>query len=61
VGGFIGPLAGAFLATSLGFRATFIVSGTLLLAVAAMVIWSQGATESRSRAVEESSSQKMAA
>src|SRR5215204_7385293 len=40
VGGFVGPLAGAFLATSLGFRATFIVSGTLLLAVAAMVIWS---------------------
>jgi DHA1 family multidrug resistance protein-like MFS transporter len=40
VGGFIGPLAGAFLATGLGFRATFIVSGSLLLAVAAMVIWS---------------------
>ena len=28
VGGFVGPLAGAFLATSLGFRATFIASGT---------------------------------
>jgi DHA1 family multidrug resistance protein-like MFS transporter len=61
VGGFIGPLAGAFLATGLGFRATFIASGTLLLAVAAMVIWSQGAAESRSRAVEQSRSQEMAA
>jgi MFS transporter, DHA1 family, multidrug resistance protein len=40
VGGFIGPLVGAFLATGLGFRATFIASGTLLLTVAAMVIWS---------------------
>jgi DHA1 family multidrug resistance protein-like MFS transporter len=61
VGGFIGPLAGAFLATGFGFRATFVVSGTLLLAVAAMVIWSQGAAESRRRGVEESRSQKMAA
>ena len=60
VGGFVGPLAGAFLATGLGFRATFIASGTLLLAVAAMVIWSQGATESSSRAVEQSRSQKVA-
>jgi len=40
VGGFVGPLVGAFLATGLGFRATFIASGTLLLIVAAMVIWS---------------------
>jgi MFS transporter, DHA1 family, multidrug resistance protein len=40
VGGFVGPLVGAFLATGLGFRATFIASGTLLLTVAAMVIWS---------------------
>jgi DHA1 family multidrug resistance protein-like MFS transporter len=54
VGGFVGPLAGAFLATSLGFRATFIASGTLLLAVAAMVIWSQDAAESRGREVAES-------
>jgi MFS transporter, DHA1 family, multidrug resistance protein len=54
VGGFIGPLFGAFLATSLGFRATFIASGTLLLAVAAMVIWSQDAAESRGREVAES-------
>ena len=60
VGGFIGPLVGAFLATSLGFRATFIVSGTLLLAVAAMVIWSQDAAEERGRDVEESSRRTMA-
>jgi MFS family permease len=40
VGGFVGPLVGAFLATGLGFRAAFIASGTLLLTVAAMVIWS---------------------
>jgi hypothetical protein len=36
------------------------VSGTLLLMVAAMVIWSQGATESRGREVEESRRRKMA-
>jgi MFS transporter, DHA1 family, multidrug resistance protein len=60
VGGFIGPLAGAFLATGLGFRATFIASGTLLLAVAAMVIWSQAAAESRGREAEESRSRTMA-
>src|SRR5215211_6878252 len=47
VGGFIGPLVGAFLATSLGFRATFIASGTLLLAVAALVIWSAETTARR--------------
>jgi DHA1 family multidrug resistance protein-like MFS transporter len=60
VGGFVGPLAGAFLATGLGFRATFIASGTLLLTVAAMVIWSQGAAESSGREVEESRRRKMA-
>ena len=60
VAGFIGPLAGAFLATSLGFRATFIASGTLLLTVAAMVIWSQGAAESSGQEVEESRRRKLA-
>ena len=60
VAGFIGPLAGAFLATSLGFRATFIASGTLLLTVAAMVIWSQGAAESSGQDVEESRRRKLA-
>src|SRR5215204_5644739 len=38
VGGFIGPLLGALLATSFGFRAAFIAAGALMLAVAAMVI-----------------------
>ena len=60
VAGFIGPLAGAFLATSLGFRATFIASGTLLLTVAAMVIWSQGAAESSGQEVEELRRRKLA-
>jgi DHA1 family multidrug resistance protein-like MFS transporter len=60
VGGFVGPLAGAFLVTGLGFRATFIASGTLLLTVAAMVIWSQGVAESSGREVEESRRRKMA-
>ena len=60
VGGVVGPLAGAVLATGLGFRATFVVSGALLLAVAAMVIWSQGATESVSRPVGKSVSERVA-
>ena len=41
LGGFIGPLLGASLATTLGFRSTFIAAGALLLAVAALVVWSQ--------------------
>ena len=41
VGGFVGPLLGASLATSLGFRSTFIAAGALLLAVGALVIGSQ--------------------
>ena len=56
LGGFIGPLLGASLATSLGFRSTFVAAGALLLAVAALVIWSQGVAgveRSRSRGVEK--------
>jgi DHA1 family multidrug resistance protein-like MFS transporter len=49
LGGFVGPLLGASLATSLGFRATFVASGAILLAVAGMVIWSRAVEESRSR------------
>jgi DHA1 family multidrug resistance protein-like MFS transporter len=45
VGGFIGPLLGALLATTFGFRATFVAAGLLLLALAGMVIWTQAATE----------------
>jgi MFS transporter, DHA1 family, multidrug resistance protein len=42
VGGFVGPLLGALLATSLGFRATFVAAGALMLAIAALVLWSLG-------------------
>jgi DHA1 family multidrug resistance protein-like MFS transporter len=49
VGGFIGPLLGAVLATSLGFRATFVASGALMLAMAGLVIWSLTATETARR------------
>ncbi len=35
LGAFIGPLAGAALAAALGFRATFVATGALLLLVAA--------------------------
>jgi DHA1 family multidrug resistance protein-like MFS transporter len=54
LGGFIGPLLGAILATSLGFRATFIAAGLLLLAVATLVIWSLRATASDQLASERS-------
>ncbi len=40
VGGFVGPLLGALLATSFGFRATFVASGVLMLSIAVLVIWS---------------------
>jgi DHA1 family multidrug resistance protein-like MFS transporter len=55
LGGFIGPLLGAGLATSLGFRATFIAAGTLLLALAAMVYLTRTATEPGSRVLEPAS------
>jgi DHA1 family multidrug resistance protein-like MFS transporter len=54
-GGFVGPLLGAILATSLGFRSTFVAAGALLLAVAALVIWVQ--TGARRQRVESSPSQ----
>jgi DHA1 family multidrug resistance protein-like MFS transporter len=40
LGGFVGPLLGASLATSYGFRATFIAAGVLLLGMAGLVVWS---------------------
>jgi DHA1 family multidrug resistance protein-like MFS transporter len=52
LGGFIGPLLGASLATNVGFRATFVAAGLLLLGVAGLVIWSAAA----SREVEMSRS-----
>ena len=48
LGGFIGPLLGASLATSLGFRAVFVAAGSILLGMAALVIWSQAQTAKRS-------------
>jgi DHA1 family multidrug resistance protein-like MFS transporter len=56
LGGFVGPLLGAGLATSLGFRATFLASGALLLAVAGIVAWT---AESASRQVGESVSESV--
>jgi DHA1 family multidrug resistance protein-like MFS transporter len=50
-GGFIGPLLGALLATSLGFRAAFVASGALMLAMAGLVLWSLSAAAPRSRGV----------
>ena len=49
LGGFIGPLLGAILATSLGFRATFLAAGAFLLVIAVMVIWSQTVAETARR------------
>jgi DHA1 family multidrug resistance protein-like MFS transporter len=52
LGGFVGPLLGAILATSLGFRAVFLAAGALMLAIAGMVLWSLAtAQESISREV----------
>lgn len=62
LGGFVGPLLGAVLATSLGFRATFVASGALMLAIAGLVIWSLSAAgESSGREVEKASRQKVTA
>jgi DHA1 family multidrug resistance protein-like MFS transporter len=58
LGGFIGPLLGAGLATSLGFRSTFIAAGALLLALAAMVFGTRAATETSSRGREQPSRQE---
>ncbi|MCA9879152.1 MAG: MFS transporter [Thermomicrobiales bacterium] len=49
LGGFIGPLLGAILATAISFRATFIAAGALTLAIAVLVIWSVGAEQARER------------
>lgn len=54
LGGFVGPLAGAILATNLGFRATFVAAGLLLLGLSVVVIWSVGVERAQSRASEDS-------
>jgi MFS family permease len=41
LGGFLGPLAGAGLAAGIGFRATFIATG-LVLIVTVGVLWATG-------------------
>ena len=58
LGGFAGPLLGAGLATTLGFRSTFIAAGALLLALAALVVGTRAATEMRSRGLERPSRQE---
>jgi len=38
LGGFIGPLAGSALAAGLGFRATFVATAFVLLALAGLLL-----------------------
>ena len=47
LGGFVGPLLGAILATAISFQATFIASGVLMLAISVLVIWSVRVEQSR--------------
>ena len=47
LGGFIGPLLGALLATGFGFRASFVAAGSLLLATGGMVIVATAIAEGR--------------
>ncbi len=51
LGGFVGPLLGAVLATVVSFRATFIAAGLLMLAVSILVIWSVSAEQAQQRQV----------
>lgn len=53
LGGFVGPLLGAILATAISFRATFIAAGVLTLAIALLVIWSLGAEQAREQRVAQ--------
>ena len=41
IGGFVGPLAGAGLAASVGFRATFVCCGLLMLSAIGMLLWAE--------------------
>ena len=52
IGGFLGPLLGAGVAAAYGFRATFLLTGIVLLVVASMVIF----TAQRAREREASAS-----
>jgi DHA1 family multidrug resistance protein-like MFS transporter len=51
LGGFVGPLLGAVLATVVSFRATFIAAGILMLAISLLVIWSVSVEQARARRV----------
>lgn len=53
LGGFIGPLVGAIMATAVSFRATFIAAGVLMLAISILVIWSVGTEQSREQRLTE--------
>jgi MFS family permease len=41
VGGFVGPLAGAGMAASIGFRATFVACGVIMLLAVFALIWTE--------------------
>lgn len=51
LGGFVGPLLGAVLATAISFRATFIAAGFLMLAISILVIWSLREEKARERRI----------
>jgi DHA1 family multidrug resistance protein-like MFS transporter len=61
LGGFVGPLLGAILATSLGFRATFVAAGALLLATGGLVVISASSPWPARRPDGESASEGTAA
>lgn len=58
LGGFVGPLLGAGLATTLGFRSTFIAAGALLLALAVLVFGTRAATDTSTLGIEQPSRQE---
>lgn len=47
LGGFVGPLLGAIVATAISFRAAFIGAGMLMLFISLLVIWSLSAEQAR--------------
>jgi DHA1 family multidrug resistance protein-like MFS transporter len=49
LGGFVGPLLGAVVATVISFRATFVAAGILMLAISILVIWSVSVEQGRQR------------
>jgi DHA1 family multidrug resistance protein-like MFS transporter len=49
IGGFIGPLAGAGLAASVGFRATFVFCGLVMLAMVFVLLWTERKSRERTQ------------